>query len=401
MNQTWSAGDGHYVTWKLVTDKNPKKIQGLFEVKLRGKFVPWTHFTFFTMPDKDHVIRQTKLLIDRLKLTHQLSPRDILLQLRQKKNGESILFRDPYFIKRATCQENVPISLENETSQHSPISSSLSHDNGTVSRFFVSDIVNPTNVSATSDDWSQFAYNPQQVPAIEEERQSVPLSISEQLNKVLNPVEPTRSQPLQEAAAADRDQMQTESENEPVIADIDPDTLRGYTTGVPPNKPGVYVLKLDNGKYYVGQTEGSVRDRIQEHRSRGFRCAYFVKKNTTSSSPMTYLRPKSYIPDDLGRWEEEETLHAMLTFKFDNVRGYVWSQPEHTLDDYKMLKKSLGGRLNCCYECGFKGHQVKKCPNVNTNNRTNWARHLDMLIRQESPTQTSLAHSAAAYPSLS
>ena len=295
MNQTWSAGDGHYVTWKLVTDKNPKKIQGLFEVKLRGKFVPWTHFTFFTMPDKDHVIRQTKLLIDRLKLTHQLSPRDILLQLRQKKNGESLLFRDPYFIKRATCQENVPISLENETSQHSHISSSLSHDNGTVSRFFVSDIVNPTNVAATSDDWSQFAYNPQQVPAIEEERQSVPLSISEQLNKVLNPVEPTRSQPLQEAAAADRDQMQTESENEPVIADIDPDTLRGYTTGVPPNKPGVYVLKLDNGKYYVGQTEGSVRDRIQEHRSRGFRCAYFVKKNTTSSSPMTYLRPTCHV----------------------------------------------------------------------------------------------------------
>ncbi len=401
MNEAWSAGDGHYVTWKRVTEKNPKKIQGLFEVKLKGKFVPWTHFTFFTAPGKEHVIRQTKLLIDKLKLTHQLSPRNILLQLRQIKNGEPLLFRDPYFVKGSTCRENVPAGPEDVASQHSPISSSLSHDNGIASRFFVSDIINPTNVAATSNDWSQFAYNSQQAPCIQEQGQSLPLSISEQLNHVLNSVDAPPGQPSEKVGTVDREQMHTESENEPSIPDIDPETLRGYTTGIPPNKPGVYVLKLDNGKYYVGQTEGSVRDRIQEHRNRGFRCAYFVKKNTTSSSPMTYLRPKSYIPDDLGRWEEEETLHAMLTFKFDNVRGYVWSQPEHTLDDYKMLKKSLGGRLNCCYECGFKGHQVKKCPNVNTNNRTNWARHLDMLIRQENPTQTSLTHSASAYPSLS
>ena len=208
------------------------------------------------------------------------------------------------------------------------------------------------------------------------------------------PVQPL-IHPIHDSAASDSDTNVASPHGQNINTDTE--SFNGYVMGNPPHKPGVYVLKLDNGKYYVGQSEFSVRDRIEEHKNRGPRCAYFVKKNTTSSSDITYLRPKSYIPDDLERWEEEETLHAMLSFGFENVRGYVWARLEHTLDDYKMLKRTLGGRLKCCYECGFKGHMVTKCPNVKSTNKTSWAMDLDRLIQTEQPPQISLAQSAASY----
>tara|TARA_B100001758_G_scaffold241882_1_gene249321 strand:- start:14374 stop:15576 length:1203 start_codon:yes stop_codon:yes gene_type:complete len=396
MNQDchWSADSEHSVTWKQVTEKTPRKIYGLFEVQLTGTLVPWSHFIFFTPPNMADIMKQTKYILKKLKRLQHLNPQNILLHLRKKEGDETLLFRDPYFVKDGVDTAAPPRQPQK---LH------------TTSRFFVSDIVNPTNVVPSSDDWSQFIYNPGQSTSSADNSKSLPLSISEQLNRVIhgdrdstqnNAAESTvssSSAPVPSNGVVDQDPMHTESENEHHITDVDPETLRGYTTGLPPNKPGVYVLKLDNGKYYVGQSESSVRDRIEEHKGRGYRCAYFVKRNTTSSSPLTYLRPKSYIPDDLERWEEEETLHAMLTFGFNNVRGYVWSRLEHTLDDYKMLKKTLGGRLKCCYECGMKGHLVTKCPNVNTTNKTHWAADLDRLIREEKPAVISLAQSAAAY----
>lgn len=147
----------------------------------------------------------------------------------------------------------------------------------------------------------------------------------------------------------------------------------------------VYILELENGKYYVGSTTNR-RKRIQEHiKRRG-------SKWTREHKPISVLREYRRIPSKyvLGM-ESRITAECMLEFGVNNVRGSMFcGTREFHMGDVAALTKFIGhyNDLNYrkvsqrladtlpaaprrfralyndgkCYRCGKKGHFVANCP---------------------------------------
>jgi hypothetical protein len=147
----------------------------------------------------------------------------------------------------------------------------------------------------------------------------------------------------------------------------------------------VYILELENGKYYVGSTTNRKR-RIQEHiRQRG-------SKWTRTHKPIRVLREYKRIPSKfvLGM-ESRITAECMLEFGVNNVRGSMFcGTREFHVGDVAALTKFIGhyndlsyrkvrDRLNetlpdaprrvkvsyndgRCFRCGKRGHFAARCP---------------------------------------
>lgn len=165
---------------------------------------------------------------------------------------------------------------------------------------------------------------------------------------------------------------------------------KGYKIGTPPNGPGVYVIQLDNGKYYVGQA-ANVRKRVEEHRSTQ-RSAAFVDANFKKGNNIVYLEPQTYFPNDLQHWEKQETLLAMLKFKFENVRGGPWCQTRLTYRNLCFITDELVHQMSVCHKCGKKGHIGQYCKEPT---KMAWMADLDRLLGE--CRQPILWDSAAAY----
>lgn len=149
----------------------------------------------------------------------------------------------------------------------------------------------------------------------------------------------------------------------------------------------VYILELENGKYYVGSTTNRKR-RIQQHiKRRG-------SKWTRMHKPIRVLREYRRIPSKfvLGM-ESRITAECMLEYGVNNVRGSMFcSTREFHVGDISALTKFIGhyNDLNYrkvsdrlmqtlprtrprrvtiagyndgkCFRCGKRGHFVANCP---------------------------------------
>jgi len=74
---------------------------------------------------------------------------------------------------------------------------------------------------------------------------------------------------------------------------------------------GVYVLQLKNrAKFYVGWSDNNVDDRVKAHR------------NGYGSAWCKLYGVHEQVPALDGRSEQDETLICMLTYGFENVRGW-------------------------------------------------------------------------------
>eukprot|EP00804_Cyclotella_cryptica_P020645 CCRYP_003467-RA/>CCRYP_003467-RA protein AED:0.32 eAED:0.32 QI:0/-1/0/1/-1/1/1/0/296 len=146
----------------------------------------------------------------------------------------------------------------------------------------------------------------------------------------------------------------------------------------------VYVLELENGKYYVGSTTNRKR-RIQEHINRR------GSKWTREHKPIRVLREYRRIPSKyiLGM-ESRITAELMLEFGVNNVRGSMFcGTREFNMGDIDALTKFIGHyndlnyrkvhvRLSqtlpavpnktkksnngTCFCCGKYGHFAANCP---------------------------------------
>jgi len=114
----------------------------------------------------------------------------------------------------------------------------------------------------------------------------------------------------------------------------------------------IYILKLNDNKYYIGKTNRPVNDRYQEHIegngsfwTKKYKPLYVIKQINNSS------------PFDEDRYVKE----YMAMYGIDNVRGGSYNQEELTCETIRFLRNELRTSNNECYKCGSTSHFVSEC----------------------------------------
>jgi hypothetical protein len=120
--------------------------------------------------------------------------------------------------------------------------------------------------------------------------------------------------------------------------------------------PQVYVLKLENNKYYIGKSNDKEK-RIKRHIN-GNGCTWTKKyKPISELEPLTQPQPSF--------WELWETLELMKKYGVDNVRGSMFTSPFPMLREDKIMAAQLYCELyDLCRKCGEKGHFITNCKNT-------------------------------------
>ena len=115
----------------------------------------------------------------------------------------------------------------------------------------------------------------------------------------------------------------------------------------------VYVLELQGGKYYVGQTE-NLEKRLDQHAEA---CGSVWTKKYP---PIEVYAP--HVSYQERFWELSETLEAMEEFGIDNVRGSMFTQCRALTEDEKIHAAQLYCEMHeYCRKCGGEGHTVGRC----------------------------------------
>ena len=85
----------------------------------------------------------------------------------------------------------------------------------------------------------------------------------------------------------------------------------------------VYVLRLDNNKYYVGVTKESLMN------------------------------------------EDDKTIEMIIKHGIENVRGGKYCKMKLDDLDMQMIHRDTCQKTNTCFHCGLQGHFISQCPNKN------------------------------------
>lgn len=139
----------------------------------------------------------------------------------------------------------------------------------------------------------------------------------------------------------------------------------------------VYVLRLEQGKYYVGHTsKEDVKDRVLEHIWQLDTCAEWTKLYAVVEHVSTY--PGGTLED-----EKNITLELMQKYGWENVRGSIYSSVAMKEPPIALLQQGKGEKqdtnvklyqfkkqqeetqgLKNCLECNQPGHFARNCPNI-------------------------------------
>lgn len=117
--------------------------------------------------------------------------------------------------------------------------------------------------------------------------------------------------------------------------------------------PDVYVLLLEGGKYYVGESL-YVDKRISAHKKG--KGAAWTKNNRVISN----LQPITKKQESF--WELKETLERFKLHGIDNVRGSMFTSPYGLSSTDKYIAGQLYCELNnLCRKCGSSDHFIGNC----------------------------------------
>ena len=114
----------------------------------------------------------------------------------------------------------------------------------------------------------------------------------------------------------------------------------------------IYVLKLENDKYYIGKSK-NLDTRIQQHKlGKG---AEFTRHNKV----IKVLE----VRDSLTEHDESNlTKDYMKQYGIDNVRGGPYCQLILNDSVKSLLQREIYSTDDKCYKCGESGHFVRNCP---------------------------------------
>ena len=115
----------------------------------------------------------------------------------------------------------------------------------------------------------------------------------------------------------------------------------------------IYVLKLMDGKFYVGRTNKKAINRFKEHKA-GKGSAWTRK-----------YKPICIDKIEMGKDKFDEdkiTKQYMEKYGIENVRGGTYCKILLSDETKDLISKELNGGTDKCYNCGKMGHYIKNCP---------------------------------------
>lgn len=132
-----------------------------------------------------------------------------------------------------------------------------------------------------------------------------------------------------------------------------------------PKKNYIYVLKLENNKYYVGKSD-QLLERLTNHK-KGIASAW--------TSKYKFISIVEEI-EQTGDFDEDNYVKKyMMEYGIDNVRGGSYSQLELSQQTKEFLEREFCTATDTCFKCHSGGHYINNCPNNVINLTTNLANH--------------------------
>lgn len=113
----------------------------------------------------------------------------------------------------------------------------------------------------------------------------------------------------------------------------------------------IYILELENKKYYIGKTRNP-DFRLNQH------------FNVNGSVWTKKYKPKKVleiIPNCDNFDEDKYTLKYMEQYGINNVRGGTFCELKLDKDNLNIIKKMINGSTDKCYICGENDHFAKDC----------------------------------------
>jgi hypothetical protein len=140
----------------------------------------------------------------------------------------------------------------------------------------------------------------------------------------------------------------------------------------------VYVLRLREGKYYVGESV-DVRKRMWSHVN--LNGAAWTRKYAMIE------RLPTISPKMTAFWELNETLEQMKLRGIDNVRGSMFSNIRLTQDQRQVAVSLYCEKENLCRKCGSHAHLEPRCEQIS---ETSW---MSDFLGNERNKRNDLCHS--------
>ena len=122
----------------------------------------------------------------------------------------------------------------------------------------------------------------------------------------------------------------------------------------------IYILKLENNKYYIGRskkkTDAGIQSRIKQHIDQKKTAAAWCKKY----KPIKIIEiKKNETKFDENKW----TKIYMEKYGIENVRGGDYVRIKLPKDQVMKLQREIDGANDKCHRCGESGHFISYCPN--------------------------------------